>query len=102
MRLICIPAVFFLTFGMQAARAQDANREVVVTKTDMRDIVDRLAKRSGEFKESFDHAVEHSMLDHTKMEDRAKHRADDFHDEAKKLADVYKDKHDKNDRAVRN
>src|SRR5512135_3282912 len=83
------------------AAAQDANRDVVVSKTDVRDIVSRLAKRTGEFKEDFDKAVEHSMMDGTKMEDRAKHRADDLHDAAKKLADVFGDKKDKNDPKVR-
>ena len=67
----------------------------------MGDIVQRLAKRSGDFKEEFDKAVEHSMLDGTKLEERAKHRADDFHDSAKRLHDVFGDKRDKNNPAVR-
>src|SRR2546430_144523 len=101
MKLICIPAVLFLTVGLNLAGAQEANRTVVIEKTDMRDIVERMAKHSGQFKEEFNKAVEHSLIDGTKLEDRAKHRADDFHDAAKKLEDVYKDKGDKSDRAVR-
>jgi hypothetical protein len=83
------------------AVAQDANRDVVVTKSDVRDIVQRLAKRTGQFKGDFDKAVEHSMIDGTRLEDRAKHRADDLHDAAKKLEDVFHDKRDKNDPKVR-
>ncbi len=86
---------------LPAAVAQDANRDVVVTKSDARGIVRSLAKRTGEFKEDFDKAVEHSMIDGTRLEDRAKHRADDLHDAAKKLQDVYGDKRDKNDPKVR-
>ena len=49
----------------------------------------------------FDKAVEHSLLDGTKLEDRARHRADDLNDAAKRLRDVYGDKRDKNNPAVR-
>ncbi len=92
-------ALFFS--GPSRTFAQDANREVVVTKVDLGDIVDRLTKKSGNFKEHFDSAIEHSMMDGTKLEDRAKHRADDLHDAAKKLADVYGDKRDKAHPSVR-
>jgi hypothetical protein len=96
-----------LAFGLlwtgpaPAALAQDANRDVVVTRGDARDIVDKLPRRTGEFKEDFDKAVEHSLMDGTRLEDRAKRRADDLHDAAKKLADVFHDKKDKNHPAVR-
>jgi len=83
-------------------RAQDANREVVTTQSDASGIVDRLAKRAGEFKGGFNDAVSHSTIDGTRLEDNAKHRADDLHDAAKKLADVFHDKRDKNNPAVRN
>ena len=83
------------------ANAQDANRDVVVTRSDARAIVRSLPKRTDEFKEHFDKAIEHSLMDGSKLEDRAKHRADDLHDSAKKLADVFDDKHDKNDPKVR-
>jgi len=80
--------------------AQDANRDAVGTVTDARTIVRKLGDRTGDFKNSFDNAVEHSV-DGGKMQDRAKHRADDLHDFAKKLQDVFDDKKDKNDPKVR-
>lgn len=81
-------------------KAQDANRETIVTATDVGGVVDRLAKRTGDFKEEFDNAVEHSDFG-KRMEERAKHRADDLHDSAKKLRDVFNDKRDKNNPDVR-
>lgn len=83
------------------ARAQDANREVVETRTDVGGIVDRLAKTTGQFKDEFDNAVSHSMINGTRLEANAKHRADDLHGAAKRLGDVYHDKRDKNNPAVR-
>jgi len=83
------------------ARAQDANRAVVVAPTDLGSVVDRVQKLSGEFKNSFDKAVSHSMIDGTRIEANAKHRADDLHDAANKLGDVFHDKKDKNNPAVR-
>jgi hypothetical protein len=80
---------------------QDANRDTVNTVTDAHTIVRKLADRTGEFKNDFDKAIEHSMMDGTKLEDRAKHRADDLHDSAKKLQDVFGEKRDKNDPKVR-
>ncbi|MBZ5725360.1 MAG: hypothetical protein LAP87_10210 [Acidobacteriia bacterium] len=82
-------------------RAQDANRDVVVTKAAVGDIVQRLARQSGGFKEEFHKAIEHSMIDGTRLEQRARHRADDLHATAKKLQDVFHDKKDKNNPAVR-
>jgi len=83
------------------AGAQDANRDSVYAKTDVADVVDRVARRTGPFKEDFDKAVEHSIPDSSKMEAKSKHRADDLHDSAKKLKDVFGDKKDKNDPKVR-
>jgi hypothetical protein len=84
-----------LFIGSQTAvQAQDANREVVVTRSDLGSIVNSLARRTGGFKDEFDHEVEHTM-DNKHVEERAKHRADDLHDTAKRLKDVYDDKHDK-------
>lgn len=83
------------------ALSQDANRDVVVTKGDVGDVVQKLATRSADFKAEFDKAVEHSMLDGTRLEDRAKHRADNLHNSARKLRDVFGDKKDKNNPAVR-
>jgi len=94
-------AALCLAGAVPAANAQDANRDSVYTKTDVGDIVERVQRRTGTFKEDFDKAVEHSMLDGSKMEDRAKKRADDLHDSAKKLKDVFGDKKDKNDPKVR-
>ena len=101
-RYACVVAgALFLTGSYVPARAQDANRDVVTTRTDVGSIVDRLAKSTGQFKEEFDGAVSHSMIDGTRLEANAKHRADDLHDAAKKLADVFHDKKDKNNPAVR-
>jgi hypothetical protein len=83
------------------AAAQDANRDSVITQTDVGSVVDRLVKKSGEFKDEFDHAVSHSMMDGTRLEENAKHRADELHDSASKLGDVFHDKKDKNNPKVR-
>jgi hypothetical protein len=96
----CAATVLFLWPGPQA-QAQDANRDVVISKTDVRDIVHRLDRRTDEFKENFDRAVEHSSMEGTKGEDRAEDRANKLHDEASKLKDVFNDKKDKNHREVR-
>jgi hypothetical protein len=97
---ICLAAgVLFAT--QPVARAQDANRDAALTLSEARDIVDRLAKRTGEFREEFEKAVEHSMLDGSKMEDRSKKRSADLHESAKKLREVFQDKKDKNNPAVR-
>jgi len=97
---VSLATIWFL--GAQTAtQAQDANRDVVVTKSGVDDIVRLLAKRTGDFNEEFDRAVEHSMMGKTKLEDRVKHRANDLHESAKKLHDVFGDKRDKNNPAVR-
>ena len=101
-RCVCLVAGALLLSGPLApARAQDANRDVVVTRSDVSAIVDRMGKSSGQFKEAFDNAVSHSMIDGTRLEANAKHRADDLHAAAKRLADVFHDKRDKNNPAVR-
>jgi hypothetical protein len=87
--------------GSMGLLAQDANRDTVSTVSDARTIVRKLADRTGDFKNAFNSAVEHSMMDGTKIEDRAKRRADDLHDSAKKLQDVFSDKKDNNDPKVR-
>ncbi|HLY16720.1 MAG TPA: hypothetical protein VKR61_05825 [Bryobacteraceae bacterium] len=103
----CLPSVLFVTAALLAfgvpvrAHAQDANRDVVETRTDAGGIVDRVQRRSGEFKQEFDKAVSHSMIDGTRLEANAKHRADDLHDAANRLGDVFHDKRDKNNPAVR-
>ena len=83
------------------ATGGDANRDVVVAPSDVGGVVDRVQKLTGEFKNSFDKAVSHSMLDGTRIEANAKRRADELHDAAKKLGDVFHDKKDKNNPAVR-
>lgn len=90
---LALGALLFLC-SQPAVRAQDANREVVVSHTDLGTIVETLGKHTGAFKEMFDKEVEHT-LDNHHVEERAKHRADDLHDAAKNLKDVYNDKHDK-------
>jgi hypothetical protein len=98
----CLFADALLLRGtVSLVRAQDANRAVVEARSDVAGVVDRLAKKSGEFKDAFDEAVSHSMIDGTQIEVNAKHRADDMHDAAKRLADVFHDKRDKNNPAVR-
>ncbi len=102
--LLRASALFSIAFWFAPAPpavAQDANRDVVASRMDARDLVDRIASRSGEFKGEFDKAVEHSLIDGSKLEDRAKQRADDLHDSANKLKDVFHDKKDKNNPAVR-
>ncbi|MGA2135120.1 MAG: hypothetical protein ABSH50_22775 [Bryobacteraceae bacterium] len=98
----------FLTIGalliggtLTTVRAQDANRDVVVTPSDVGAVVDRVQKLTGEFKGEFDRAISHSMIDGTRLETNAKHRADDLHDAANHLGDVFHDKRDKNNPAVR-
>jgi hypothetical protein len=58
-------------------------------------------KQAREFKGEFDGAVAHSMIDGTRIEENSKHRADDLHTAAAKLADVFHDKKDKNNPVVR-
>jgi len=101
-RTLGLVAASALWLGSQSqVRAQDANRDAVGTVSDARDIVDRLAKRSGEFREEFEKAVEHSMLNGGKTEDNAKKRSADLNESSKKLKDVFNDKKDKNNPAVR-
>ena len=86
LRAACLLVAGTLWFGSQSrAQAQDANREAVRTVSDARDLVDRVAKRSGEFREEFEKAIEHSMMDGSKIEDRAKRRGQDLNESAKKL-----------------
>ena len=99
LRILLVAGV--LTLGGTATYAQDANREVIMAPNDVGTIVDRVEKKSGEFKASFNNAVEHSTMDDTKLEANSKKRADDLHDAAKKLGDVFHDKRDKNNPAVR-
>lgn len=84
-----------------AARAQDANRDTVMTQTDVGSVVDRLASKTHAFRDEFDHAVDRTMIDGTRIEDNARRRADDLHNAAAKLGDVFHDKKDKNNPAVR-
>ena len=101
-RYLCLVAgVMLLAVGLTPVRGQDANRDVVTTHSDVGSIVDRIQKSSGVFKDGFDKAVEHSMIDGTRLEANAKHRADDLHDAANRLGDVFHDKRDKNNPAVR-
>jgi hypothetical protein len=73
----------------------------VYAKTEVADIVDRMQRRTGTFREEFDKAMAHSILDSSRMEEKAKHRADDLHDASRKLKDVFGNKKDKNDPRVR-
>jgi hypothetical protein len=81
--------------------AQDANRDTIMTPTDVGTVVDRVQRQTGAFKDEFDRAVSHSMIDGKRIEEDAKHRADDLHNSASKLGDIFHDKRDKNNPAVR-
>jgi hypothetical protein len=85
----------------QPCAAQDANRDTIMTPTDVGSVVDRVERQSRAFKDEFNKAVSHSMIDGTNLEENAKHRADDLHNSAAKLGDVFHDKKDKNNPAVR-
>lgn len=81
--------------------AQDGNRAIVETRSEISAVVERLARRSGDFKDAFDVAISHSLIDGNRLEVNATHRADDLHDAAERLADVLHEKRDKNNPAVR-
>ena len=101
-RCACLVAgTLFIGASLAPVRAQDANRDVVLTPSDVGTVVDRVQKLSGQFKSAFDKAVSHSMMDGTRLEANAKHRADDLHDAANRLGDVFHDKRDKNNPAIR-
>ena len=85
----------------QPCAAQDANRDTIMSPTDVGSVVDRIQRQSGDFKGEFDKAVSHSMMDGTRLEENAKRRADELHDAANKLGNVFHDKKDKNNPAVR-
>jgi len=99
-KFLCITGLLLAAAAVPGF-AQDANRDAVPTVTDARTIVRKLAARTEEFKKDFDDAIEHSLVDGSKLEDRSKKRADDLHDSAKKLHDVFDDKADKNSPKVR-
>ena len=102
LRCACFAARALLAAGLIVpVCAQDANRDVVMAPTDVGGVVDRVQRLTGEFKGNFDRAVSHSMIDGTRLEANAKHRADDLHDAANRLGDVFHDKRDKNNPAVR-
>ncbi|HUB82646.1 MAG TPA: hypothetical protein VMB03_27805 [Bryobacteraceae bacterium] len=86
----------------QPCAAQDANRDTIMTPTDVGTVVDRVEKQTGTFKDEFDRAVSHSMIDGKRVEEDSKHRADDLHNSAAKLGDIFHDKRDKNNPEVRN
>ena len=99
---LCLIAGAVLLRGPFApVHAQDANRDVVESRRDVAEIVDLLARESGDFSDAFDDAVSHSMIDGTLIEVNARHRADDLNNAAKRLSDVFHDKRDKNNPAVR-
>jgi hypothetical protein len=94
-------AALLVVAGPLPCVAQDANRAVVVSKADLKEVVERLSKRTDSFKEAFDREVEHTSLEGTKREDKAEDRVNDLHQSVKKLKDVYDDKKDKNNPEVR-
>ena len=86
----------------QACLAQDANRDTIMTPTDVGSVVDRVVRQSQVFKEEFDRTVSHSLIDGKHVAEDSRHRADDLHNSAEKLGDVFHDKKDKNNPQVRN
>ena len=98
---VALAGTLAISGSYSTTRAQDANRDVVQTPSDVGGVVDRVQKLSGEFKNDFDKVISHSMIDGTRLETNAKRRADDLHDAANKLGDVFHDKRDKNNPAVR-
>jgi hypothetical protein len=54
--------------------AQDANRDTVMSPTGVGTVVDRVEKQSRAFRDEFDRAVSHSMIDGTRIEENAKRR----------------------------
>lgn len=101
-RTVVLSASLLSLAGLpQPCAAQDANRDTIMAPTDVGSVVDRIQRQSGAFKEEFDKAISHSMIDGTQVETNAKRRADDLHDAANKLGDVFHDKKDKNNPAVR-
>ena len=80
--------------------AQDAKPAVVETRSDVSALVERLAIRSGDFKEAFDAALSQNVIDGARIELMASHRADDLHDATRQLADVFHAKRDENNPAV--
>src|SRR5689334_22696612 len=102
LRTTCLIAGVTLLTGLSGTiLAQDANGDSVVTVASFGEVVDRLDKRTGDFKSAFNHEIEKSLMDGTKLEDNAKRRADDLHDYASKLKDEFHDKKDKNNPKVR-
>jgi hypothetical protein len=85
----------------QTCAAQDANRDTIMSPTDVGSVVDRVQRQAGAFKDEFNRAIAHTMIDGTQLEENAKHRADDLHGAASKLGDVFHNKKDKNNPAVR-
>jgi gas vesicle protein len=100
LRLACLAAAASWAGSQPVALAQDANRDAAVTVSNARDIVNRLADRTGSFKEELDQAVEHSTMGGGEK-DKAKKSAENLHEAAKKLRDVFHDKKDKNNPEVR-
>jgi hypothetical protein len=101
-RTIVLTASLLSLAGLpRTCAAQDANRDTIMSPTDVGSVVDRLQKQSGAFKDDFDRAISHSMIDGTQLEENAKHRADDLHGAASKLGEVFHSKKDKNNPAVR-
>jgi hypothetical protein len=90
-----------LLWAPAVVRAQDANRDAVITSATAEDIVNRLENKTGAFKSSFNKALDDSTMDGSRLEDRSKRRADDLHDNASKLKDEFHDKRDKNNPKVR-
>lgn len=80
-----------LLFVATPAAAQ-TNREVAVyTKTDVRDLVQRMERHSNEFRKHFEKALDRSALDGTDREDRLRRWTQDLED----MLDHFKDDYNK-------
>lgn len=84
--LFCLILPTILIAGLPPLMAQ--NREVAVyTKTDVRDLVQRMERHSNDFRKHFEKALDRSALDGTDREDRLRRWTQDLED----MLDHFKD-----------
>jgi len=84
----CLVTAIVLMAGALALKAQQ--RDVAVyTKTDVRDLVQRMERHSDAFKKHFDKALDRSALDGTDREDRLKRWSEDLESQMDHFKDDY-------------
>jgi uncharacterized protein YeaO (DUF488 family) len=88
LKLTLLALAALLVSGTFTCFAQ--GREVsVYTKTDVRDLAQRMERHSDEFKKHFEKSLDHSSLDGTDREDRLRHWAHDLEDTLDHFKDDY-------------